>query len=95
MGASVVVLVWELSIPGCRSLKEKRTVLRSLTDRMKNRFNLSVAETDYQNVHERAQITAALVTSDGRQAESLSDRVDRFVAEDGRLMIVSFHRERV
>jgi uncharacterized protein len=95
MSASVVVLVWELSIPGCRSLKAKRTVLRSLTDRMKNRFNLSVAETDFQDVHDRAQITAALVTSDGRQAESLSDRIDGFVAEDGRFVVSSFHRERI
>ena len=37
---------WELAIPGCASLKEKRSVVRSLKDRLRNRFNLSVAETD-------------------------------------------------
>lgn len=93
--ASVVVLTWELSIPGCRSLKEKRMAVRSLRDRMRHRFNLSVAETDHQDVHDRAQLTAALVASDGRLAESLVDRVDSFVSEDGRLVILAFHRERI
>lgn len=93
--ATVVVLTWELSIPGCRSLKEKRTAVRSLRDRMRHRFNLSVAETAYQDVHDRAQLTAALVTSDGRLADSLADRVDAFVSDNGRLVILSFRRERV
>lgn len=95
MAATVMVLTWDLSIPGCRSLKEKRMALRSLLDRLRNRFNLSVAETDLQDVHDRARITAALVTSDRRQADSLSDRIDGFVEDDGRLVIVSFRRERV
>lgn len=70
-------------------------VVRSLRDRMRHRFNLSVAETDFQDVHDRAQITAAVVTSDGRLAESLADRVDGMVSEDGRVMILAFRRERV
>ncbi len=95
MARSVVVLTWDLSIPGCRSLKEKRSAVRSLVERMRSRFNVSVAETGLQDVHDRAQVTAALVASDGRQAESLSDRLDSFVEEHGRFLLVSFHRDRV
>lgn len=69
--------------------------VRSLRDRLQHRFNLSVAETDHQDVYDRAQITAAVVASDGRLAESLVDRIDTFVSEDGRLVILSFRRERV
>jgi hypothetical protein len=54
---TVVVLTWELHIPGCRSLKEKRMVVRSLRDRLRHRFNLSVAETGLQDVHDRAELT--------------------------------------
>jgi len=93
--AVVVVLTWELSIPGCRSLKEKRTAVRSIRDRVQNRFKVSVAETDYQDVTDRAEITVALVSSDGKIAQSLADRIDRFVGENGRALIVSSHRERV
>lgn len=69
--------------------------VRSLRDRLQHRFNLSVAETDHQDVYDRAQLTAAVVASDGRLAESLVDRIDTFVSEDGRLVILSFRRERV
>ncbi len=95
MPSTIVVLTWEFSLPGCRSLKEKRMTVRSLRDRMRHRFNLSVAETDHQDVHDRAQLTAAVVTSDGRLAESLTDRVDDFVADDGRMVILSFRREQI
>lgn len=69
--------------------------VRSLRDRLQHRFKLSVAETDHQDVYDRAQLTAAVVASDGRLAESLVDRIDGFVSEDARLVILSFRRERV
>lgn len=95
MARSVLVLTWELAIPGCRSLKEKRSAVRSLVERMRSRFNVSVAETGLQDVHDRAEVTAALAASDGRQAESLADRLDSFVEEHGRFLLISFHRDRV
>jgi uncharacterized protein len=93
--AVVVVLTWELSIPGCRSLKEKRTAVRSIRDRVQNRFKVSVAETAFQDISDRAEITVALVTSDGRLAQSMADRIDRFVAENGRAVVVMCRREQV
>jgi uncharacterized protein len=90
---TVVVLTWELHIPGCRSLKEKRMVVRSLRDRLRHRFNLSVAETGLQDVHDRAELSAALVASDGRAAESLAGKVDRFVDDNGRALVIRRTRE--
>jgi uncharacterized protein len=91
----VVILTWELRVPGCRSLKEKRTVVRSLKDRLRHRFNVSVAETDFQDVHDRAELTAALVASDGKRVDSIVDQMDRFVVERGGALVVRFSRERV
>lgn len=93
--AVVVVLTWELSIPGCRSLKEKRTAVRSIRDRVQTRFKVSVAETAFQDVPDRAEITAALVSSSGRLAQSVADRIDRMVAENGKALVVGFRREQV
>ena len=89
----VAALTWDLSLPGCSSLKEKRSVVRSLKDRLRHKFNVSVAETGFQDVHERARISMALVASDGRVAEQLLDRVDRFVQENARAVIVGVQRE--
>jgi hypothetical protein len=85
--------VWELSIPGCSSLKEKRSVVRSIKDRLRNRFNLSVAETDFHDVHARAEISAALVTTDGRHAEQVLDKADTLVADNGRALVVRTRRD--
>lgn len=84
---------WELTLPGCASLKEKRSVVRSLRDRLRAKFNVSVAETGLQDVHARAEITIALVASDGRLAESILDKTDRFVEEHDGAVIVRVHRD--
>lgn len=84
---------WELALPGCASLKEKRSVIRSLKDRLRSKFNVSVAETGLQDVHSRAELTIALVASDGRLAESILEKTDRFVEASGRASIVRVTRE--
>jgi uncharacterized protein YlxP (DUF503 family) len=89
----IASMTWELSLPGCTSLKEKRSVVRSLRDRLQHKFNVSVAETGYQDVHARAELTVALVASDGRFAESVLDKIDSFVESHGDALITSVRRE--
>lgn len=86
-------LSWQLSLPGCASLKEKRSIVRSLKDRLKSRFNVSVAETGYQDVWTRAEITVALVATDRRFAETVLDKADRLVAGSGRAVVLDAVRE--
>jgi uncharacterized protein YlxP (DUF503 family) len=90
---AVTVLTWEFRLPGCRSLKEKRAVIRSLRDRLQQRFRVSVAETGHQDVHDRAQFTVALAAADGSAAASLADRVARFVETHEGLWILEHRRE--
>lgn len=68
-------------------------MIRSLRDRLRTKFNVSVAETGLQDVHARAEITIALVTSDGRMAESVLDKTDRFVEAHSGAVIVRVERE--
>ena len=89
----VGVLSWQLALPGCSSLKEKRAVVRSLKDRLKHRFNVSIAETAHQDVWTRAELTAALVATDARFAESVLDTMDRFVSGYGRAVVTGSRRE--
>lgn len=84
---------WELSIPGCSSLKEKRAVVRSLKDRLRHKFNVSVAETGHHDVHARARITVALVATDRRFAQSVLDKTDCFVQDHGRAVILDVHSD--
>jgi uncharacterized protein YlxP (DUF503 family) len=54
----------ELRIHGGRSLKEKRRVLRSVKDRIRNRFNVSIAEVGYQDKWQRALLGFVAVSND-------------------------------
>ena len=67
----VGVITWELHIDGCRSLKEKRRVIKSIKDRLHNRFNVSVAETAHHDVWQRAEVSCCVVSRDRKHAESV------------------------
>ncbi len=74
------VVSWELHLAGAASLKDKRSVLRSLKDRLHNEFNVSVAETGHHDVWQRAEITACTVATDRRHAASVLSSADGMVA---------------
>jgi len=76
----VGLIVWELHLASCQSLKDKRSVLKSLKDRLHQRFNVSVAETAHQELWQRAELTASVVSTDRRHAESVLRQADRLVA---------------
>jgi uncharacterized protein len=80
--------VWELHLPGCGSLKEKRSVVKSLKDRLHRQFNLSVAETDLQDVLQRAEIAACVVSTERRHADSVLTSADHLVESESEARIV-------
>jgi len=84
---------WEFTLPGCSSLKEKRSVIRSLRDRLRSKFNVSVAETGLQDVLDRAELSIAVISSDGRLVESMLDKIDHFVDSHAGAGIVRVTRE--
>ena len=85
---------WDLSLPECRSLKDKRRVVKSLKDRIRGRFNVSVTETAYQDVWTRAQLSVALVTTDGASPDSVISKLDRFIEGEHRVVILSVDKVR-
>jgi uncharacterized protein YlxP (DUF503 family) len=74
------VLSVELFLPESHSLKEKRMVLRRVKDRLK-RFNVAVAETEYQDLWQRAGLEiVAISTGDDavrRQLVAAADEIER------------------
>ena len=58
------------------SLKDKRHVVKSLKDRLRNKFNVAVAEIDYQDLWQRAAVAAVTVASDHGHAEQVLQSVE-------------------
>ena len=59
----------ELHIPASQSLKDKRSVVRSLKDRIRQRVRASVAEVDHQDLWQRASLGVAVVSGERRQVD--------------------------
>ena len=77
----VRVLVYSFDLGPVQSLKAKRMVVRSGKDRLISRFKMSVAETAFQDVTSRAELSMAFVASDVAQADRRSEQIDRFIEE--------------
>jgi len=86
----VAVSVLELHIPASRSLKEKRRVVKALTERIHQRYRVSIAETDYHDLHQRAQIAIAVVHSSRSELERLLERIRDHVEEVPGAMVTSW-----
>ncbi|MDX1522677.1 MAG: DUF503 domain-containing protein [Anaerolineae bacterium] len=70
----------ELSIPAF-TLKEKRQIIKSVIARLRNKFNISVAEVDQLEAYQLGVIAAVAVSNDADYVHSLLTRVARWVDE--------------
>ena len=74
--AVIGVLTLELRLENSHSLKEKRHVVQSLKDRLRHKFNVAVAEIDYQELWQRSMVAAVTVSSDQSHAEKVLRSVE-------------------
>jgi hypothetical protein len=78
-GGYVGILVTELRFPEAGSLKDKRQHLRSAKAQLQRRFGASVAETDFHDVWQRAQLVIALAAAEAGALERLMNGAERFL----------------
>ena len=74
MSVAIGLCTIELFIADSQSLKDKRQVLLSLKDRLRKKFNLSVAEVDAQDLWQKAVLALACVSNDGRYVNQILDQ---------------------
>jgi hypothetical protein len=72
---NVGVLQVEILIGGAQSLKEKRQVVKSALDRVRASFNVSAAEVDHMDLHQRALLGFTAVSNDGAHVRGLLQQV--------------------
>ncbi|MGG3843116.1 DUF503 domain-containing protein [Anoxybacillus kestanbolensis] len=69
----------ECIIYDVQSLKEKRAVLQRVVTRLKQKYNISVAEVDYQNVWQRTKLGIVAVTAERTATEQELQRALQFI----------------
>jgi len=89
----VGLLTAHLYFQGIGSLKEKRSIIKSLTGRLKSRFNISIAEVEHQDSKTNAVIAAAIVSNDSCFINQQLDAIINFMRNDGRFYLGDVQRE--
>lgn len=89
------VLRIKLSLDAAFSLKEKRHIVKSLIDRLRSRFNASVAEVDLNDVWKNAVIGIACVSNEAGHADSIMASIVNFVENDGRTLLIDYTTETI
>jgi len=76
---SIGILTLHIQLPGCASLKEKRSRLKPLIARLHREFNISVAEVDYQDTWQDALLACALVSNNPKHTQRALRNVTRWI----------------
>ena len=72
----------ELYMPAAHSLKEKRSIIKSVITKLQNEFNASVAEVDDQDVWQRGVVGVACVGGDSHYVEGQLNAIIRWVEQN-------------
>ena len=89
----VGVMTAQLHLQGITSLKEKRSIIKSVIGRLKSRFNISIAEVERQDEKRSAVIAIAIVSNDTRFINQQFDAIINFMQKDGRFYLGQIERE--
>jgi uncharacterized protein len=83
----------EMHIPESGSLKTKRHSLKSLKDRIRNKFNVSVAEVDHNDLWQKASLAVAAVSNDKSYLNQTLDHVLDMVRSVPEVSLLDYHIE--
>ena len=83
----------KLYLAESQSLKDKRQVLTSLKERLHNRFNLSVAEVDGNELWQRATLAMVVVSTAMQHADEILAKAVNFIQQDRRVQMLDYSVE--
>ena len=89
----IAAMTFRLHAPWVHSLKEKRMIVKSLIAKLQNRFHVSAAEIDEQDVHQIIVIGVVTIVPHNAYADSLMDDISAFVEDNTDAEIIDERRE--
>lgn len=91
----VGILKIKIYIPWSHSLKEKRMVVKSLCAKVRNKFNVSIAEVEELDIHQMIVLGFSCISNETAQADSILDHVINYIEENTEGDIVNIEREMI
>ncbi len=87
------VMTVQMNLAAISSLKDKRSIVKSVIGRLKSRFNISISETDHQDSKVMAVVSIAVVSNESIFINQQFDKILDFMRGDGRFYLGPVERE--
>ena len=91
----VCVALFELDIEYAESLKDKRSVVRSLKDKLRQQFAVSAAEVGLQDVHQRARLAVSFIALEHAAADARFEKIQSFIESNTDAVLSGWIAEKV
>ena len=89
----IATITFRMQAPWVHSLKEKRMIVKSIVAKLQNKFHVSAAEIDEQDIHQIIVIGVAAIVPHNAMADSLMDEISQFVEDNTEAEILDEQRE--
>jgi len=89
----VGILELEMRLSSSNSLKDKRSILKSLISRIRNNFNVSVSEIGYQDMWQSTTVGIAFITTEKSFAQRVLSRIMKFVEKERNISLIDSKME--
>ena len=89
----IATITFRLQAPWVHSLKEKRMIVKSIVAKLQNKFHVSAAEIDEQDVHQIIVIGVAAIVPHNAMTDSLMDEISQFIEDNTEAEILDEQRE--
>ena len=86
-------MILDLFSKDTHSLKEKRQIVSSIKEKLRNKFNISLIESDYQNLWQKTQLAIALVSNSKVFAEKVFDQIEDFIFLNYPVQLINIERQ--
>lgn len=83
----------EIYIPTTSSLKEKRSVVKGLKDRIRNKFNVSISEIDRNDNHKISVIAVAAVSRDRKHIDKILSSIVNYMEKQKQFEVINYRTE--
>jgi len=87
------VMVLDLFAESSTSLKDKRHIIASIKEKLRNKFNISIIESDYQDLWQRMQLTVVMASNSKPLAEKVFAQIEEFVFSSYPVRLLEITRE--
>ncbi len=92
---NIALLVMDLFLGDSLSLKDKRRIMGSLTQRLRRSFNIALCEVEHQERWQRSKIAIVLINTNWRMLEESASKIITAVERDGRVQVLNTEMERI